>query len=41
MHTAPGSLLIVNDARQHRLLLAAGLQSAGHVTAMAENGRQV
>jgi CheY-like chemotaxis protein len=40
MNTAQGSLLIVDDDRQNRLLLAARLQSAGHVTAMAENGRQ-
>jgi adenylate cyclase len=40
MNTAQGSLLIVDDDRQNRLLLAARLKSAGHVTAMAENGRQ-
>ena len=40
MNTAQGSLLIVDDDRQNRLLLAARLKSAGYVTAMAENGRQ-
>src|SRR4030095_10772210 len=40
MNTAHGSLLIVEDDRQIRLLLAARLKSAGHVTAMAENGQQ-
>src|SRR5882672_7954812 len=40
MNTAPGSLLIVDDDRQNCTLLAARLQSAGHVIAMAENGRQ-
>ena len=40
MNTAQGSLLIVDDDRRNCLLLAARLQSAGHVTAMAENGRQ-
>jgi CheY-like chemotaxis protein len=40
MNTAQGSLLIVDDDRQSRQCLAARLQSEGHVTAMAENGRQ-
>jgi len=40
MNTAQASLLIVDDDRQNRLLLAARQKSAGHVTAMAENGRQ-
>ena len=40
MNTASGSLLIVDDDQQNRTLLAARLQSAGHVTAMAANGRQ-
>jgi len=40
MNTAQGSLLIVDDDRRNCLLLAARLQSAGHVTAMAENGWQ-
>jgi class 3 adenylate cyclase/DNA-binding response OmpR family regulator len=40
MNTAPGSLLIVDDDQQNRTLLAARLQRAGHVIAMAENGRQ-
>ena len=40
MNTASGSLLIVDDDQQNRTLLAARLHSAGHVTAMAANGRQ-
>jgi CheY-like chemotaxis protein len=40
MNTAQGSLLIVDDDRQSRQFLAARLQSAGHVTAIAEHGRQ-
>jgi class 3 adenylate cyclase/DNA-binding response OmpR family regulator len=40
MNTAQGSLLIVDDDRQSRQFFAACLQSAGHITAMAENGRQ-
>jgi DNA-binding NtrC family response regulator len=40
MNTAHGALLIVDDDRQSRQCLAARLQRAGHVTAMAENGRQ-
>jgi CheY-like chemotaxis protein len=40
MNTASGSLLIVDDDQQNRTLLAARLQSAGHITALAENGRQ-
>ncbi|HEY5868143.1 MAG TPA: adenylate/guanylate cyclase domain-containing protein, partial [Candidatus Tectomicrobia bacterium] len=40
MNTASGSLLIVDDDQQNRTLLAALLQSAGHVTTMAANGRQ-
>jgi class 3 adenylate cyclase/DNA-binding response OmpR family regulator len=40
MNTVQGSLLIVDDERHNRLLIAGRLKSAGYVTAVAENGRQ-
>jgi len=38
--TAPGRLLIIDDNKVMRLLLARGLEQQGHSVAMAENGRQ-
>lgn len=35
----PGHLLVVDDNKVNRLLLARGLESQGHVIATAENGR--
>ncbi len=37
---APGSILVVDDNRMNRLLLARGLEQQGHKVAFAENGRQ-
>jgi class 3 adenylate cyclase len=36
----PGHLLVVDDNKVNRLLLAHGLEQNGHVVATAENGRQ-
>jgi class 3 adenylate cyclase len=36
----PGRLLVVDDNRVNRLLLAHGLEQDGHIVATAENGRQ-
>lgn len=36
----PGHLLVVDDNRVNRLLLAHGLEQNGHIVATAENGRQ-
>jgi adenylate cyclase len=36
----PGNLLVVDDNKVSRLLLARGLQQAGHHVTFAENGRQ-
>ena len=38
--TEPGRLLIVDDNKMNRLLLARGLEQQGHQVAFAENGRQ-
>jgi adenylate cyclase len=38
--TAPGRLLIIDDNKVMRLLLARGLEKQGHSIAMAENGRR-
>jgi adenylate cyclase len=38
--TAPGRLLIIDDNKVMRLLLARGLEQQGHSVAMAENGRR-
>jgi DNA-binding response OmpR family regulator len=40
MDTTQSTLLIVDDDRRNRALLAARLEGQGHLTAMAENGRQ-
>ncbi len=40
MANEPGAILIVDDNRMNRLLLARGLESQGHRVAHAENGRQ-
>jgi len=37
---APGRLLIIDDNKVMRLLLARGLEQQGHSVAMAENGRR-
>src|SRR4030067_2995408 len=36
----PGRLLVVDDNKVNRLLLARGLQEAGHTVIFAENGRE-
>ncbi len=36
----PGRLLVVDDNKVYRLLLARGLEQQGHTVAMAENGRR-
>lgn len=40
MPTAPGYILIVDDNKMNRLLIARGLERDGHHVAFAENGRQ-
>lgn len=36
----PGRLLVVDDNRVNRILLARGLESKGHIVEIAENGKQ-
>jgi adenylate cyclase len=36
----PGQLLVVDDNKVNRILLARGLEAQGHVVVMAENGRE-
>jgi adenylate cyclase len=38
--TGPGRLLVIDDNKVMRLLLARGLEQQGHVVTMAENGRR-
>src|SRR3972149_8266282 len=38
--SGPGRLLVVDDNKVNRLLLARGLQEQGHTITFAENGRQ-
>ncbi len=38
--SGPGRLLVVDDNKVYRLLLARGLEQQGHSVAMAENGRR-
>ena len=38
--TQPGYMLVVDDNRMNRLLLARALEQQGHKVAFAENGRQ-
>jgi class 3 adenylate cyclase len=40
MSAEPGHILIVDDNKMNRLLLARGLEQQGHKVAFAENGRQ-
>ncbi len=40
MPTAPGYILVVDDNKMNRLLIARGLEHRGHRVAFAENGRQ-
>lgn len=40
MATLPGTLLVVDDNRMNRLLLARSLEQQGHRVAFAENGKQ-
>lgn len=40
MSTQPGRILVVDDNRINRLLLARGLEAQGHQVAFADNGRQ-
>ncbi len=39
-YIGPGRLLVVDDNKVYRLLLARGLEQQGHSVAMAENGRR-
>jgi class 3 adenylate cyclase len=40
MHKMTGSILVVDDNRLNRLMLARGLEQQGHQVSFAENGRQ-
>jgi adenylate cyclase len=40
MATEPGYLLVVDDNKMNRLLIARNLEQQGHRVAFAENGRQ-
>ncbi|MDP1762079.1 MAG: response regulator, partial [Deltaproteobacteria bacterium] len=40
MSNLTGSILVVDDNRMNRLMLARGLEQQGHQVSFAENGRQ-